>query len=101
MPLGIFRGAALLACHISPSPGGDDWIWYARHTNHAALEQQFFDVAQAELESEIPVHCVADNRCWEPVAGVERFRLIHWDILRDELSNVTVPGHDQQLWIPL
>ncbi len=56
----------------------------------AAHEQQFFDVAQAELEAEVPAHGLADNGCSKPVPTVERCRL-HSVILR-ERDNVLVTG---------
>jgi hypothetical protein len=41
---------------------------------HATLEQQFFDVAQAELEAKVPANGVADDRRRESMSVIERFR---------------------------
>jgi hypothetical protein len=53
-----------------------------RH-DHAALEEQLFDVAQAQLEAEVPAHCATDNAGWETVTMIERFRFLHRANLRD------------------
>jgi hypothetical protein len=37
-----------------------DFLRGVRH-GHAALEEQLFDVAQAQLEAEIPTHCATDD----------------------------------------
>jgi putative transposase len=37
-----------------------DFLRGVRH-GHAALEEQLFEVAQAQLEAEIPTHCATDN----------------------------------------
>ena len=52
-----------------------------RH-DHAALEEQFLDVAQAQLETKVPAHRAADDARWETVTVIERFRFLH-AILRD------------------
>lgn len=36
----------------------------------ASLEQRFFDVAQAELEAEIPADGLADDDCREPMSTI-------------------------------
>jgi hypothetical protein len=41
----------------APAPASDRLV---RH-GHAALEEQLFDVAQAQLEAEIPTHCATDD----------------------------------------
>ncbi|AKK24623.2 hypothetical protein MB84_27670 (plasmid) [Pandoraea oxalativorans] len=58
---------------------------------HPTLEQQRFDVAQAELKSEVPTHGMADDRRRESVAVIERFRFSHRFIVRQLTANVTVP----------
>jgi hypothetical protein len=58
---------------------------------YSALEQQLFDVAQAELEPKVPTHSMADDRCRKPVAVTKRFRFCHRVTLREHLANVTVP----------
>ena len=58
----------------------------------ATLEQQFFNVAQAQLKPEIPVNGKTDHQRREAMAVIERFRLFHLPILRDRLGNVTKPG---------
>ena len=37
-----------------------DFLRGVRH-GHAALEEQLFEVAQAQLEAEIPTHCATDD----------------------------------------
>ncbi|MGF6653007.1 hypothetical protein OKW34_003596 [Paraburkholderia youngii] len=59
--------------------------------NDTALEQQFFNIAQAKLETEIPPNRETNDRRREPVAVIKRFSLLHRDFLRDHLANVTVP----------
>ncbi|KVV21053.1 hypothetical protein WK79_18630 [Burkholderia ubonensis] len=59
--------------------------------HHAALEQQFFDIAQAELEPEVSTHRVADDRRREPMAVIKRFRFLHDPMLREHHVNVTTP----------
>lgn len=58
---------------------------------HAALEQQFFDVAQTELEPEVPTHRVADDRRRKPMAVIKRFCFLHDPMLRELHVNVTTP----------
>jgi hypothetical protein len=62
-------------------------------THHdAALEEQLFNVAQAQLKPEIPANGTTDHHRREAMAVIERFRLFHLPILRDHLGNVTKPG---------
>jgi hypothetical protein len=56
------------------------------------LEQQLFDVAQAQLEPKIPAHRATDNDRREAVAMIKRFRFLHRITLRDGSGNVTKPG---------
>ena len=63
--------------------------------DNPALEQQFFDITQAELEPEIPTHRATDDRCRKAMTVVKRFCISHHAILLDHLSNVTVPSRDQ------
>ena len=48
-------------------PGADGRV--AHH--HAALKQQRFDIAQAELGAEIPAHSAANDSSRKAVAAVE------------------------------
>ncbi|KWC76354.1 hypothetical protein WL56_26665 [Burkholderia cepacia] len=48
-----------------------------------AFEQQFLNVAQTELEPEVPSDCQADDRSWETMAVVKRLGIRHSGILRD------------------
>jgi hypothetical protein len=59
--------------------------------NHATLEQQLFNVAQAQLKPEIRTHRATDDRGRRTVTVIKRFRFLHHRILRDRLSNVTEP----------
>jgi hypothetical protein len=59
--------------------------------DNPALEQQFFDIKQAELKPEIPAHRATDDRHRKAVTVVKRFCILHHAILLDHLSNVTVP----------
>jgi hypothetical protein len=60
--------------------------------DHAALETQFLDIAQAELEAEIPANDVTDDRRREAMAVIERFRLLHRPMLSLSFDNVTKPA---------
>ncbi|MGF6415769.1 hypothetical protein [Paraburkholderia sp. 35.1] len=51
--------------------------------DHATLEQQLLDIAQAELEPEIPAYRVTDDSRREPVTVIQRFRFLHHFILTD------------------
>ena len=64
--------------------------------DHAALEQQFLDVAQAQLEAEIPSESAADETSWETVTVIERFRFLHYTILYDSSRNLTTPRKYQR-----
>jgi hypothetical protein len=63
---------------------------------HTALEEQFLDVAQAQLKAEMPAHSATDDLGWETVTVIERFRFLHHAILRDRLSNLTTPAVEQK-----
>jgi hypothetical protein len=52
------------------------------------------------LKAKIPSNGVADDRRWEPVAVVERFRLLHDVILADRDVNVTMPPTLVNLTVP-
>jgi hypothetical protein len=58
--------------------------------DYATLEQQFLDVAQAQVEAEGSAYRATDDHCRKAVAVIERC-LLHRPILRD-LANVTVPS---------
>jgi hypothetical protein len=60
--------------------------------DHAALEKQFLDVAQAQLEAEIPSNSAADDTSRVMVTVIERFRFLHCAILSDESRNLTTPS---------
>jgi hypothetical protein len=76
-----------IPAHI-PLPG-------VRH-DHAALEEQLFDVAQAQLEAEIPTHCATDDAGRKTVAVIKRFRFLHRCILRDRPNNLKMPNSPPQ-----
>ncbi|MGF6978231.1 hypothetical protein QFZ94_006746 [Paraburkholderia sp. JPY465] len=59
--------------------------------DNPALEQQLFDIAQAELEPEMPTHRATDDRCRKAMTVVQRFCIFHHAILPDHLDNVTMP----------
>jgi hypothetical protein len=42
---------------------------------HTALEEQFLNVTQAQLEANVLAHCSIDNAGWETATVMERFRL--------------------------
>ena len=57
-----------------------------------ALKQQFFNIAQAEMEPEVPPYRVTDDRRRKPVAVIKRFRSRrHRIMLREHPANVTAP----------
>src|SRR5580692_3388588 len=60
--------------------------------DNPALEQQFFDITQAELKPEIPAYRATDDRRRKAMTVVKRFSILHHPILLDHLCNVTVPG---------
>ena len=57
---------------------------------HTALEEQFLEVAQAQLKAEISAHSATDDLGWETVTVIERFRFLRRAILRDRLNNLTM-----------
>src|SRR5579864_7983279 len=59
--------------------------------DNPALEQQFFDITQAELKPEIPAYRATDDRRRKAMTVVKRFCILHHPILLDHLCNVTVP----------
>jgi hypothetical protein len=59
--------------------------------DHAALEKQFLDVTQAQLEAEIPAHGATHDLGRKTVTVIERFRFLHRDILYDPTRNLTTP----------
>ena len=60
--------------------------------DNPALEQQFFDITQAEPKPEIPAYGATDDYRRRAMAVVTQFRILHPTILLDHLLNVTVPG---------
>jgi hypothetical protein len=58
----------------------------------ATLEEQFFDVAQAQLKAEVPAHSATDHPGRETVTVIERFRFLHHAILRDPPNSLTTPS---------
>jgi hypothetical protein len=67
---------------------------------HTALEEQFLDVAQAQLKAEIPAHSATDYLGWETMTVIERFRFLHRAILRHRPNNLTTPlrSFRQPVW---
>ncbi|AKM33484.1 hypothetical protein AB870_25225 (plasmid) [Pandoraea faecigallinarum] len=70
------RATGLAACRFDPmskaraklvAPAADRLV----ADYHPTLKQQLFDVAQAELKSEVPTHRMADDRRRESVAVIE------------------------------
>jgi hypothetical protein len=59
-------------------------------SDHAALEQQLFNVAQAQLKPKMTVYCVADNRSRKMMTVIKGFCVLHSTILCDRSSNVTM-----------
>jgi hypothetical protein len=59
--------------------------------DHAALEEQLLNVAQAQVKAEIPTHSATDDAGRKTVTVIERFRLLHHVILRDRPNNLTMP----------
>ncbi|CAE6857120.1 hypothetical protein R69619_07744 [Paraburkholderia nemoris] len=59
--------------------------------DNPALEQQFFDITQAELKPEIPAYRATDGRRRKAMAVVKRFCILYHPVLPDHLCNVTVP----------
>ena len=58
--------------------------------DHAALEQQFLNVAKTELKVKIPADGATDNGTRETMAMVERVRFLHRTILADPFVKVTM-----------
>jgi hypothetical protein len=69
------------------APASDGFV---RH-RHPALEEQFLDVAQAQLKADVPAHSATDDLGWETMTGIERFRFLHHHILRDRPDILTTP----------
>src|SRR5579859_76766 len=67
---------------------GAEFIAPAAHgfiTHHdAMLEQQLFNVSQAQLKPEIPTNGTTDDHRWKAMSTIERFRTLH-------LQNSTSP----------
>ncbi|SAK77911.1 hypothetical protein AWB75_04592 [Caballeronia catudaia] len=59
---------------------------------HTTLEKRLFDVAQAQLEAEVPAHGATDDAGREAVTVIERFRFLHRIILRERPNNLTTPA---------
>src|SRR5213080_3051611 len=49
--------------------------------DNPALEQQFFDITQAELKPEIPTYRATDDRRRKAMAVIKRFCILHPPIL--------------------
>jgi hypothetical protein len=65
--------------------------------DNPALEQQFFDITQAELKPEISAYRATDDRRRKAMAVVKRFCILHHPILLDHLCDVTVPAQHERL----
>jgi hypothetical protein len=81
------RRAALTRC-ANPVPNLPHQRRFVTH-HDATLEQQLFNVAQAQLKSKVPTNGTTDHHRWEAMPVIERFRLFHLPILRDHLGNET------------
>jgi hypothetical protein len=57
---------------------------------HAALEQQGFDVVQAQLRPELPTQLETDNRNRRAVSMTKQFRFLHHANSRDGIDHVWV-----------
>jgi hypothetical protein len=57
---------------------------------HAALEEQFFNVAQAQLKAKIPARSATDDLGRETMTVIKRFRFLHHAILRDRPNDLTM-----------
>lgn len=77
---------------IAPAPNG-----FITHYD-ATLEQQFFNVAQAQLKPKVPANGTTDDHRWKAMSVVERFRIFISRILRDHLGNVTKPDMVYRPW---
>ncbi|CAD6516616.1 hypothetical protein LMG28727_01355 [Paraburkholderia kirstenboschensis] len=60
--------------------------------DHAALEQQHFNVAQAQLEAEISSNRAAGDLSGKTVTVIARIRFLHRAILSDRPRNLTTPA---------
>jgi hypothetical protein len=47
---------------------------------------------QAQLKAEVPANSATDDRGWETVVVIKRFRFRHHAILRDRPNNLTMPS---------
>jgi hypothetical protein len=74
------------------APASDRLIYH----DHAALEEQFLDVAQAQREAEIPSNDAADDTSRETETVIERFRFLHRAALSHESRNLTTSSAGQQ-----
>jgi hypothetical protein len=59
---------------------------------HTTLEEQFLDVAQAQLKAEVPAHGATDDFSWKTVTVIKGFWFLHRAILRDRPDNLTMPA---------
>jgi hypothetical protein len=66
-----------------------DLLWGVGH-NYAALEEQLFNVAQAQLREKVPAHGTPDDCGWKPVTLTERFRFLHLAIFLGQPNNMTM-----------
>jgi hypothetical protein len=60
-----------LAKFIAPTP--DRLVSH----DYTAFKEQLLNVAQAQLEAEVPTHGATDNFSWESVTVIQRFRFRH------------------------
>jgi hypothetical protein len=58
----------------------------------ATVQEQLFNVAQAQLKPEIPANGATDHHRWKAMAMIERFCLFYLSTLRDHICNVTKPS---------
>lgn len=59
--------------------------------HYAAVEQQFFNVAQAQLKPKVPANGTTDHHCRKAMNAIERFVFFISRILRDHHGDVTRP----------
>ena len=64
--------------------------------DHAALEEQLFDIPQAQLKSEIPAHRATDDGVWKTMAVVKGLGCLHRSTLPASIVTVTMPC--RRLW---
>jgi hypothetical protein len=62
--------------------------------DHAALEEQLFDIPQAQLKSEIPAHRATDDGVWKTMAVVKGLGCLHRSTLPASIVTVTMPLAD-------